>query len=269
MYLASHKRAGHAAERTGPVRFFSSAAFCCTLLLACVAPQAKADFSGYYAISNFNTVQSTFANGFICVTAIPGVCPAATNSTVYFVGPNDGTGVAGETDFTILPQISGLLQFSWAYTTLNLDPTDNNAGYIANGAFNLLTPTNGAFVSVSVSVVASQPIGFAIQTGDNTGEPGILTVSNFSGPLSSSSSAPEPGSLTLALFGIGAAFAARGLWRLRSLRRARAGAMSADVAAIGFTVPLHAQGPYFSTDIIGQLAFQYVVDASHEMRTQP
>lgn len=255
MHSALRKPARPAGERSRLARFFSSVTFCCALLLACTAPQAKADFSGYYAIANFDIIQSTFANGFVY---------SATSSNVVFWGPNDGSDQAGETEFTILPEVSGLFTFSWVYTTQNLDPTDNTAGYIANGVFNFLTSTSGAYGSVSVEVVANDPIGFAILTGDNTGEPGVLTVNNFSGPLPSGSSAPEPGTFKLLLVGVAAAIVARRLWRIRSPRRAKAGIVAVALAAAGFAVPnrAQAQSTYTGSNVTGQLVFQYVVNAS-------
>jgi len=255
VHSALWKPARPAGERSRLARFFSSVTFCCALLLACTAPQAKADFSGYYAIANFNTIQSTFANGFVY---------SATNSNVVFWGPNDGNGVVGgETDFTIAAKANGLFQFSWTFSTQDA-PGFEDAGYLVNGVFTKLSYTSGDYGSVVVPVLAGEIIGFGLQTADNTGGPGVLTVNNFSGPLSSSSSAPEPGTFKLLLVGAAAAIVARRQWRIRSPRRSKTGIVAVAVAAIFFIVPIRAQTQhtYTGSNVTGQLVFQYVVNAS-------
>jgi hypothetical protein len=49
---------------------------------------------------------------------------------------------------------------------------------------------------------AGQQFGFRVSTFDNTGEPGMLTISNFNGPNAASSAVPEPSSLLSAALGL-------------------------------------------------------------------
>jgi|SRR5579884_597791 len=161
------------------------------------APHLHASFILNYAVDQF-TLTNTNADG----TAIS---PDGGLSLII-TGGNNGSGLAGTTDFLTTVQQSGLITFAYGYsscspTFLCDDPGFDYAGYILGPNFMQLTDTDGDSGTVSVAVAAGQSFGFRVGTVDNGGEPGILTVSNFS--ASQVDSAPEPG--TLGLVGLAAA----------------------------------------------------------------
>jgi hypothetical protein len=67
---------------------------------------------------------------------------------------------------------------------------DNDGGYLIDGVFTQLADTSGESGFASFSVTFGETFGFRVATVDNQGEPGILTVSDFSAPAPSA--VPEP-----------------------------------------------------------------------------
>jgi hypothetical protein len=116
--------------------------------------------------------------------------------TLVFTGPNDGSGESGYTDYVATLATSGIFQFDWAFATLD-KPNYELAGYLIDGVFTELAAANGETGSVTVPVFAGSSVGFEMQTVDNSGGPGILTVSDLAAPDPLVLSAPEPGSLGL------------------------------------------------------------------------
>jgi hypothetical protein len=247
VHLASGKPARPAGERSGLARLCSSVTFCCALLLAGTAKEAKAGFVGYYALSNFTLTNNFESNGYISYSD---------PNTLVLNGSNSGTGLPGITDLIIAAEATGLFQFSFTYATLN-SPTFTDGGYLLAGTFYQIADTNGDAGSVSVPVVAGEIIGFSV-TGDNQGEPGILTVTSFSAPTT----VPEPGSLRFLLIGAAAATVFRNLRRIRFPRRLNAGIVVVAVAAICFTGPMLAQPQvsYSGLSATGQLLLTTVVN---------
>jgi len=172
---------------------------CCWLIAAgsFLAPQARAGFIQAYDLANF-TLTNQNADG-AAVTPDGG-------SSVVFTGGNNGSGLSGSTDLTIAAAISGLVSFQYSYLSLDT-PGFDTAGFLVNGLFTQLTDTSGDSGKTAFSIAAGQRFGFRMTTFDNQGEPGILTISNFSAP-SSAAAAPEPATWLLALAAF-AAFAAR------------------------------------------------------------
>ncbi len=175
------------------------------------AAQSRAGFIGYYAPENF-TVLNTGADGF--------VTPSADGSSLIFTGGNTGSGLPGVTDFLITAPDNGLVVFRYVFTTLDLPDPEfglmDDALFLINGDTRPLQLTGDpalAFFFVSSGDV----FGFRLETQDNQGEPGILTVSDFNAPAPPEAPAPEP-NLGVAL---GAAFAAGATWRIRRGIRAR------------------------------------------------
>ena len=101
--------------------------------------------------------------------------------TVVMVGGNDGTGLPGTTDMLINAAASGTVQFDYLYNSLDLPGLDA-AGYLLNGTYNQFANTDGQSGTQSFLVNAGDSFGFEVWTADNTGEPGFVTVSNFSAP---------------------------------------------------------------------------------------
>ena len=179
---------------------------CVLLLSAALIPQAKADFVGAYDLSNFTLTDSTFADG---TAQTPDM-----GATLIFTGPNDGSDKAGTTDLTIAAAGTGEVSFDYAYSSID-DPGNDDGGYLLDGAYVQLADTDGQSGSASFAVMMGDTFGFRINTLNNTGEPGILTITNFNAP-SSTAPTPEPASWSLMLLaGIGVA----GLKRITTNRR--------------------------------------------------
>ena len=144
---------------------------------------------------------------------------APTLDGIALTGGNTGSGDMGATDFVIITPATGLVTFSWSYFSLDL-PTFDNAGFLLDGTYTVLTDTSPDSGNQSVHVVAGQSFGFRVATVDNQFDPGILTISSFSGPEPTSQAppgVPEPGTAGMMFLAIAAAGAfCRGM-RLKKL----------------------------------------------------
>jgi len=182
---------------------------CIATLVALAAPPAKADFITPYALTDF-TLTNINADG----TVTPNGA-----ASIVLTGGNNGSGTPGFTTLVATSVASGLVQFQFSYSSLDM-PGQDIAGFLVGNVFTFLADTDGTSSTnpVSFSVGAGQTFGFEVKTVDNEFEPGILTVTNFSAPPpggSSTTSVPEPGGGSLVL----AAAIAVGLCE-RILRRA-------------------------------------------------
>lgn len=172
-----------------------------------LTPQARADFIADYAIGNWTFI-NTNADGSV-ITPDLGL-------SILLTGGNNGTGMPGTTDFLTNSPGAGLVQFQWSYSSLDstsavCGPGSNlpcdNAGYLLDGVFTQLADdTNQLSGITSFTVDSGDSFGFRVGTVDNSGEPGVLTISNFSAPASS---VPEPGTAPLLLVAVSAMLAAR------------------------------------------------------------
>jgi hypothetical protein len=182
--------------------------FCWALAIgATFLQQAKADFIGAYALSNF------------ALTNINSDGNAATpdgGMTLVLTGPNNGSGLAGTTDFTISLPASGPIQFQYLYSSLDT-PGFDFAGYLLGSNFVQLADTDGQSGSLLLSGTAGEIFGFRMGSLDNTGEPGILTVSSFSAP--GGGGVPETGTLSMMLAAAGMAVAGRARLRQTGWRK--------------------------------------------------
>lgn len=186
-----------------------------SLIFFLMAPASAGSFTASYDLSNW-TLTNTNADGSV-MTPDAGL-------TLVVTGGNNGSGLPGITDFVINAPAAGLVQFNWSYTSLDSTtpvcgnfgnlPCDDG-GYLAGGVYTELaddttwmTLGSGA---VSFAVTSGESFGFQVDTADNGGEPGILTLTDFSAPVNTD--APEPGTVSVVL-GLGATMAlAR--WRKR------------------------------------------------------
>jgi hypothetical protein len=141
--------------------------------MSAFAPCGLADFVPPFAISSFTLTNSTNADG--SADSPDG------GATLVLTGPNDGSGLPGYTEFTIVSPITGLFRFSYVYHSLDA-PGRDSAGYVLNGAVHTLATADGQSGQVSIPVKTGDRIGFRIDTTDNIAEPGVLTISSFSPP---------------------------------------------------------------------------------------
>src|SRR5260370_13313880 len=141
----------------------------------------RAGLIGAYDLSLW-TLTNASADGFVTPTA----------AGVDITGGNTGSGNPGTTDFQILSAGTGLVSFSFMYTSLD-EPTFDYAGYLLGPNFFPVADTSGTSGSQSFSVTLGEKFGFRVGTVDNQGEPGVLSISNFNAPISTvSTGAPEP-----------------------------------------------------------------------------
>jgi hypothetical protein len=148
----------------------------------------EAGFVGNYQLGNF-LLTNVEADGF-AVTPDGGV-------SVVLTGGNTGSGQPGSTDLTIPANAAGIVAFTFLYSSLDL-PGFDYAGYILGSTFLQFADSDGQSATVTFPVIAGQIFGFRIGTVDNTGEPGMLTISNFEAP-GGVSEIPEPGTLAMVL----------------------------------------------------------------------
>jgi hypothetical protein len=167
---------------------------CVAMLVALAAPPARADFITPYSLTDF-ILANTNADGTV-ITPDGG-------ASIILTGGNNGSGMPGFTTFVATSVSSGLVQFQFSYSSMDI-PGQDIAGYLVGNVFTFLADTDGTSSTnpVSFSVGAGQSFGFEVKTVDNEFEPGILTVTNFSAPPpggSVTTSVPEPGGGSLVL----------------------------------------------------------------------
>ena len=168
----------------------------CIVISAGLTPQAKAGFIEAYPLNGFtltNSPNSQLTNGFAMMQG----------NSIVLTGGNSGSGEAGTTDLVTTALIADMIQFMFAYSTLDL-PNEDSAGYLLNGLFFPLATATGASGTVKFNVTAGEAFGFRVATVDNQFEPGILTISN----VVNTSAVPEPEAGPAFLLGAGALLAA-------------------------------------------------------------
>ncbi len=177
-------------------------------ILGCIFALTKANaaFVSPYALNNFMLI-NTNADG-TAVTPDGGL-------SIVLTGGNNGSGMPGTTDLVTTAQAAGLVQFKYSYFSLDIAHQDF-AGYFLGNAFTQIADVSGQMGTVSFMVPLGQTFGFRVGTADNQFEPGVLTLSSFSGP-GASTGVPEPGGAQLLLLA-GAATAAC-CWRRRQALR--------------------------------------------------
>jgi hypothetical protein len=150
------------------------------------------------------TVKNTAADGFVQI-AVDGL-------SFVLTGGNTGSGTAGTTDFTTMAATAAMIMFQYSYSAFDT-PGFDSAGYIVGGSRVQLANADGEAGVGSLSPAAGQTYGWYVATQDNTGEPGILTVTF----TPTETTVPEPCGLVLGLTGA-ATFVLT--WRRRAYSRA-------------------------------------------------
>ena len=166
------------------------------ILLLAAVPRADAGFIGAYSFGNFNLV-NTNANGFVALSL---------DGSLVITGGNDGSGIPGMTDLSLIAPASGIVSFNYAYASLDF-PGYDFAGYFTD-SFTFLANSDGGSGSATFLATVGQKFAFRVSTLDNTGEPGVLTISNFNGPNATGGDVPEPSTVLSAALGL-AVLAAR------------------------------------------------------------
>ena len=196
---------------------FSAALF---LIVNAALPQhAMAGFIGEYSVNLFTVTNGNGSGS--AMTPDNGL-------TLLITGPNSGSGLDGFTDVTTFAGSSGLIRFQYLYSSLDL-PGYDFAGYVLGTSFVPFADTDGQTSTVLLSVNRGDRFGFRVGSLDNSGEPGVLAVFDFSAPASA---VPEPGTGLLFLV---AGAAALLVGRLETKRRSVLG------LALAATFPLFGQ----------------------------
>ena len=203
---------------------FSAALF--LIVTAALPQQAMAGFIGEYSVNLF-TVTNVNGSG-SAMTPDNGL-------TLLITGPNSGSGLDGFTDVTTFVGGSGLIRFRYLYSSLDL-PGYDFAGYVLGTSFVPFADTDGQSATVLLSVNRGDKFGFRVGSLDNSGEPGVLAVFDFSAPVSA---VPEPGTGLLFLV---AGVAALQVGRLETRRRNKESKRSIVLGlAFAATFPLFGQ----------------------------
>jgi len=164
-----------------------------TLLVAIVGVMsvgANAQFSGDYAHPwTFMTTSGTSDASWI-----------GDATFLEITGADDGSGNTDYATYTHLAVGTGMVDFTWAYDSTDVDQYDGG-GYVVNGVFTFLAynedvPAGGPG---SFAVNAGDTFGFFVFSDDSAFDPGILTITEFSAPQA----IPEPA--TMAVLGLGLA----------------------------------------------------------------
>ena len=158
----------------------------CAMVAILAGMPANAAFIGPYAPGNFSLV-NTNANGMATLQQ---------DGSLLVIGPQNGSGDSGTTDFLIAAVETGVVSFNFFYVSQDF-PGFDYAGYILANSFTQLADTVGTSGLVTFNVMNGQTFGFRVGSADNTGEPGQLTISNFTAPLSNGTATPEPGTWAL------------------------------------------------------------------------
>lgn len=145
-------------------------------------------FNGTYDQSNF-TLENNNADGSVDTSQ-------ADAGEIVLTGGDNGSFSPGTTDWTIdnVGQTS-TVEFSWSFEGENttFSPfAGDRAGYLLNGNFTELATTNGQSSTSPVVLDINQgdSLGLRVETANNTGEPGELTVSNFQSKAQSGTPIP-------------------------------------------------------------------------------
>jgi hypothetical protein len=211
-------------------RMHSVLGFCLALGFSlAIAPDAKAAFMGYYDVNGGNWTLMNAGDPSTDGSAVTN----DSGLSVVITGGNSGIAIGGgSTTFLIAAPAAGTVTFDWMYTSLdsntpacvppNFNTICDSASYTVGSTSTFLADDTslsapGQSVSgtgVTFSVTSGQIFGFEVDTADNQGGPGVLTISNFSAPPSVTA-VPEPGTAFLLFIGISLTAGAHG-WKKRS-----------------------------------------------------
>lgn len=132
-------------------------------------------------------------------TADGSVAIGSDGLSFVLTGGNTGSGAPGSTDFFTSAPAAGIVEFQYFYAAFDT-PGFDFAGYLLGGTRISLADTDGESGTGTFSVAAGQKYGWYVSTLDNTGEPGILTVTF----TPSDSAVPEPSGLAFGFIGVAA-----------------------------------------------------------------
>ncbi|MFM7924621.1 MAG: hypothetical protein ACKPJJ_30730, partial [Planctomycetaceae bacterium] len=169
------------------------------------------NFTGPFAVANWTQTVTNGGDGSFNLTNAP--------LSVTLIGSDHGSNNPSDTRFSITPTTGWFINFDWQYSTQDLNPSWDPAGYSVNGVFTELTDpvgSNTQFGQVRDLLIQSgDTFAFEQRSGDSIFGRGVLTLSTFS----AFAAVPEPAGIIPVAVG----FAAFGLRAFRRRRAVQAG----------------------------------------------
>lgn len=182
--------------------------FCCT------ADAGVLNFTGPFDVANWTQAMTNGGDGSFDLTNAP--------LSVTLFGSNNAVsgGIASDTRFSITPTTGWFIGFDWQYSTAEISPFWDPAGYSINGVFTQLSNDAGSQSQSgqvrNLLIVPGDVFAFEQRSVDSFFGRAQMTISSFSATVSSfSATVPEPASF----IPVAVAFAAFGV---RAFRRRRA-----------------------------------------------
>lgn len=164
-------------SRLKPSRSFLLATVATAAVVGFHSPALALGFAGIFAPGNF-TLNNSNADGSVNDTN-------AATGTVVLTGGNDESLASGTTNWIAGPITQGgTVSFAWSFAGESVPYTPVTAGdrggYIINNTPTYLGVQDGDNYYVSsLSLTAGQTFGFIVETANNTGGAGVLTITNF------------------------------------------------------------------------------------------
>ncbi len=264
------------------------------MLLVGAAHEAKAQFSGDYALQNFTLTNNggLLPNGYAWSPDCLSITSCPNSDTLILTGTNDGSGLTGMTDFTIpLPSgdifgfyvgsfdntggagvlnvtnfsvLGSGFQFSYSFATID-DPGNEYGGYLIGVPVSNRVSSQSGGTSIPLSINGQAYQGILYQLADTDGESQNNVIASLG------SAVPEPGTLQFLLVAAALAGFARNRRRLRFLfrvRRVMAGLVTVVAGAICFTAQLPAQQVFYTgRNVTGQVLLTNVVNARQQTQS--
>ena len=133
---------------------------------------ANAQFSGPFAPTNWTLENFGDSDGAVDWSGAP--------DQLILVGGDSGSFTFGSTDIYITIRHAGVIQYRWDYSS-NDEPNFDFAFELSGsaGGRTLLSSNNGESGVQVVEVVPGDTFGFAIESVDNQGSPGVLAITEF------------------------------------------------------------------------------------------
>ncbi len=159
----------------------------------------QSGFAGTYAPANWTTTL-TNSNGTVNTASAP--------NSISLTSGNNGSGLNGQTIYSIVVPCTGYISFNWDYTT-NDGAQFDFPRYTINGGTPIIFPTyqaqngdpNDQVGSFNLLVTAGQTFAIQAHSSDNVGGACTITITNFKAPYQTLSgqsvtwfSAPSGGS---------------------------------------------------------------------------
>ena len=159
------------------------------------SPALAIGFNGIFAPGNFTPANSNADGSVDTANAVSG--------TVVLTGGNNDSFTSGTTTWKTSSAIAqgGTVSFSWSFAGENVvynASVGDRGGYIIDSTPTYLGFQDGDSGSVpSLSLTTGQTFGFIVETANNTGGAGVLTITDFN-----FTPEPIPEPLTLSLIHI-------------------------------------------------------------------